>query len=56
VDFRAGLEDLEKKKFFTLPEFELDPSVVQPIASRYTGSSFRAFYISDSEAGGNTFL
>jgi hypothetical protein len=26
---------VEKRKFLTLPGFELDPSVVQPIASRY---------------------
>jgi hypothetical protein len=31
VDLRVSLEDLEKRKFFTLPGFEL-----QPIASRYT--------------------
>jgi hypothetical protein len=38
VDPRAGLDDVEKRKFFTLPGFELRPSVVQPVASRYTGS------------------
>jgi hypothetical protein len=32
VDPRAGLDDLEKRKFLTLP------SVVQPVASRYTTS------------------
>jgi hypothetical protein len=35
VDPRAGLDDMEKK-FLNLPGLELDPSVVQPIASRYT--------------------
>jgi hypothetical protein len=25
VDLRAGLDDLEKRKFFTLPGFELRP-------------------------------
>jgi hypothetical protein len=34
---RAGLDDVEKKKFLTLPGLELDPSVFQPVASRYTG-------------------
>jgi hypothetical protein len=36
VDLRAGLDDLEKRKFLTLPGIESDPSVVQPVASRYT--------------------
>jgi hypothetical protein len=34
--WRAGLDDLEKRKFFTLPDSNSDPSVVQPVASRYT--------------------
>jgi hypothetical protein len=32
-DPRAGLDDVEKRKFLTLPG--LDPSVDQPLASRY---------------------
>jgi hypothetical protein len=37
VDPRAGLDDMEKWKFFTLPVLELPPPlVVQPVASRYT--------------------
>ena len=32
---RAGLDDVEKK-LLTLPRLELDPSAVQPVASRYT--------------------
>jgi hypothetical protein len=36
VDPRAGLDDVEKRKFLTLPELELRPPVVQPVASRYT--------------------
>jgi hypothetical protein len=37
VDPRAGLDDMEKWKFFTLPGLELPlPLVVQPVASRYT--------------------
>jgi hypothetical protein len=37
VDPRAGLDDVEKRKFFALPGLEkCDPSVVQPVASRYT--------------------
>jgi hypothetical protein len=36
VDPRVGLDDVEKRKSLTVPE--LDSSVVQPIASRYSGS------------------
>jgi hypothetical protein len=36
VDARTGLDDVEKRKFLTLPRLELEPSVVQPVASRYT--------------------
>jgi hypothetical protein len=36
VDLRAGLDDLEKRKFSTLPGLELRPPFVQPVASRYT--------------------
>jgi hypothetical protein len=37
VDPRAGLNDMEKWKFFTLSGLELPlPLVVQPVASRYT--------------------
>jgi hypothetical protein len=36
---RADLDDLEKRKFLTLPGLELRPSVVQPVASRYTDSA-----------------
>jgi hypothetical protein len=35
VDPRAGLDDVENRKFLTLPGLELDRSAVQPIASRY---------------------
>jgi hypothetical protein len=35
MDLRAGLDDVEKRKLFTLPGLELLPLVVQPIASRY---------------------
>jgi hypothetical protein len=33
---RAGLDDVEKRKFLTLSGLELRPSAVQPVASRYT--------------------
>jgi hypothetical protein len=33
---RAGMDDAQKIKFLTLPGLELDPSVVQPVVSRYT--------------------
>jgi hypothetical protein len=36
MDPTAGQDDLKRRKFFTLPRLELDPSVVQPVASRYT--------------------
>jgi hypothetical protein len=32
----AGLDDVEKRKFLTLPELEPRPLVVQPEGSRYT--------------------
>jgi hypothetical protein len=35
VSPRAGLGNVEKRKFLTLPGLDSDPSVVQPIASRY---------------------
>jgi hypothetical protein len=42
VDLKAGLDDLEKRKFLTLPGLELRPSVVQPVASRYTDYAISA--------------
>jgi hypothetical protein len=36
VDPRAGLEDVEYRKFFLHRDSKFDPSVVQPVASRYT--------------------
>jgi hypothetical protein len=36
MDPRAGLDDMEKLKFLTLPGLELDPSVIQPVGSQYT--------------------
>jgi hypothetical protein len=36
VDPRAGLDDVEKRKLLTLPGLELDPSIVELVASRYT--------------------
>jgi hypothetical protein len=35
---RADLDDVEKRKFLTLQGLNSDPSVVQPVASRYTDS------------------
>jgi hypothetical protein len=45
VDPRAGLDDMEKWKFFTLPGRKLAlPLIVQPIASRYTDcANFREY-------------
>jgi hypothetical protein len=42
VDLRAGLDDLEKRTFLTLPGLELRPPVVQPVASRYTNYAIPA--------------
>jgi hypothetical protein len=36
VNPTAGLDNVEKRKFLPLPRLELRPSVVQPVASRYT--------------------
>jgi 7,8-dihydro-6-hydroxymethylpterin-pyrophosphokinase len=36
MDLRAGLDEEEKRKFLIVPVLELRPSVVQPVASRYT--------------------
>jgi hypothetical protein len=36
VDRRGGLDDVEKRKFFTIPVLNSDPSVVQPVARHYT--------------------
>jgi hypothetical protein len=33
---RAGLEEIENRKFFTLLGLELDHLVAQPLANRYT--------------------
>jgi hypothetical protein len=38
MDLRAGLDDLGKRKFFTLQGFEL-----QPVASRYTDWAIPAY-------------
>jgi hypothetical protein len=37
---RVGLDDVEKGKFFNLPGLELNPSVVQHVASHYTDYAF----------------
>jgi hypothetical protein len=36
MDPRAGLDNVKKRKFFTLPGLNSEPSVVQPAASRNT--------------------
>jgi hypothetical protein len=36
VDPRAGLADVEKRQFLTLPGLELQPLGRPPVASRYT--------------------
>jgi hypothetical protein len=42
VDPITGVNIVEKRKFLTPPGFELRPSVVQPIASRYTDCAIPA--------------
>jgi hypothetical protein len=37
VDPRAGLDDVEMRKFLTPAGLNSDPSVVQPVVSRYPG-------------------
>jgi hypothetical protein len=44
VDRRAGLDDMEKRKFLTLPGLELDTSLVQPVASLYTYYAIPALF------------
>jgi hypothetical protein len=39
---RAGLNDVEKRQFLTLPGNELRPSVVQPVAIHYTDYAMSA--------------
>jgi hypothetical protein len=36
MKLRAGLDDVEKRKILPLPDSNSDPSVVQPVASRYS--------------------
>jgi hypothetical protein len=36
VDPRAGLDDMEKRKFLTIQGLNSDPLVVQPVVSRHT--------------------
>jgi hypothetical protein len=45
VDPRAGLDDVEERKFLILLGLELDPSVVQPVASRYTDCAIPAPHV-----------
>jgi hypothetical protein len=45
---RAGLDKVEKRKFLPVLESNSDPSVIQPVASRYTDWAIPAPY---SETG-----
>jgi hypothetical protein len=63
VGLRAGLDDVEKKTFLTLPGIELDPSVVEPaipttlrlqLIAR-TGEKYRNRYLAFCNFGIFTF-
>jgi hypothetical protein len=59
VDPRAGLDDVEKRKFLTLPGFELHLSGVQPVTSRYTDCATPAPSLAETDAKckeGQTFF
>jgi hypothetical protein len=45
VDSRAGLDDVEKRKVLLYRYSNSDPSVVQPVASRYTDTLSRLLII-----------
>jgi hypothetical protein len=46
VDRRAGLDDVEKRKFLILPGFELRPlGLVEPVSSRYTEYAIQASHL-----------
>jgi hypothetical protein len=45
VSPKASLNDVEKRKFLTLPGLELNPLVVQPIASCSTDCTIQALTI-----------
>jgi hypothetical protein len=42
MDPRAGLDDMEKRKFLTYRDSNSDPSTVQPVASPCTDYAFPA--------------
>jgi hypothetical protein len=45
VDPRASLDDVDKRKFLTLSALELNPSVIQPVADRYTDYAILALVV-----------
>jgi hypothetical protein len=49
VDPRADMDYVEKRKFLTLPGLQLDPSVVQPVASRYADYAILARYAKETK-------
>jgi hypothetical protein len=42
VDPKAGLGAVERRKFLPYRDSNSDPSVVEPVASRYTDNAIRA--------------
>jgi hypothetical protein len=42
---RAGLDDVERRKFLTLQYSNSDPSLVQPVANRYIDCAIMALLL-----------
>jgi hypothetical protein len=42
VGYRASMDDIQKRKFLTVPGLELRPSAVQLVPSRYTNYAIPA--------------
>jgi hypothetical protein len=50
VDPRAGLDDMEKRKFLPYRDSNSDPSIVQPVGSRYNDYAIPA-HLRDVDKG-----
>jgi hypothetical protein len=56
VDPKVGLDDVEKRKFLHCQDSNSDPSVFQPVASRYTAYAIPAHYEECSYKSINLFV